>query len=118
MMATGSEVQLIVGAYEKLTTEGVRCRVVSMPSWEIFEKQPRDYKDILLPPSVRKRLAVEAGTTLGWKEYVGLDGCVIARRDFGASAPIKDLLSHFGFTVDHVISEAKAMLGKSSKAGA
>jgi transketolase len=118
MMATGSEVQLIVGAYEKLTTEGVRCRVVSMPSWEIFEKQPRDYKDTLLPPSVRKRLAVEAGTTLGWKEYVGLDGCVIARRDFGASAPIKDLLSHFGFTVDHVISEAKAMLGKSSKAGA
>ena len=112
MMGTGSEVQLCIGAYEKLTAEGVRCRVVSMPSWEIFEKQSAEYKDTLFPPEVRNRLAVEAGTSLGWKEYVGLDGRVIARRDFGASAPIKDLLSHFGFTVDHVLEEARGLLEK------
>ena len=112
LMGTGSEVQLCVGAYEKLSAEGVRCRVVSMPSWELFEKQPEEYKNQLFPPSVRRRIAVEAGTTLGWKEYTGLDGKVIARRDFGASAPIKELLSHFGFTVEHVIEEAKLMLRK------
>ena len=111
-MGTGSEVQLCVGAYEKLSAEGVRCRVVSMPSWELFEKQPEAYKNQLFPPSVRRRIAVEAGTTLGWKEYTGLDGKVIARRDFGASAPIKELLSHFGFTVEHVVEEAKLMLRK------
>jgi transketolase len=112
LMGTGSEVQLCIGAYEQLTKEGVRCRVVSMPSWTLFEKQSKEYKDQLFPPEVRKRIAVEAGTTLGWKEYTGLDGCVIARRDFGASAPIKELLAHFGFTVDHVVAEAHAMLGK------
>jgi transketolase len=113
LMGTGSEVQLCIGAYERLVEEGVRCRVVSMPSWEIFEKQSPDYKENLLPSKVRNRLAVEAGTSLGWKEYVGLDGRVIARRDFGASAPIKDLLSHFGFTVERVLGEARAMLHKS-----
>jgi transketolase len=83
-----------------------------MPAWELFEKQPKEYKDQLFPPEVRRRIAVEAGTTLGWKEYTGLDGCVIARRDFGASAPIKELLAHFGFTVEHVVGEARKMLGK------
>ena len=112
LMGTGSEVQLCVGAYEQLTKEGVRCRVVSMPAWELFEKQPKEYKDQLFPPEVRRRIAVEAGTTLGWKEYTGLDGVVIARRDFGASAPIKELLAHFGFTVEHVVGEARKMLGK------
>jgi len=114
LMGTGSEVQLCIGAYEQLVKEGVRCRVVSMPSWEIFEKQSPDYKENLLPSKVRNRLAVEAGTSLGWKEYVGLDGRVIARRDFGASAPIKDLLTHFGFTVEHVLEGARAMLQKST----
>jgi len=112
LMGTGSEMQLCIAAYEKLSAEGVRCRVVSMPSWEIFEKQSAEYKDKLFPPEVRNRLAVEAGTSLGWKEYVGLEGRVIARRDFGASAPIKDLLSHFGFTVDHVLEEARELLEK------
>ena len=112
LMGTGSEVQLCMGAYEQLTKEGVRCRVVSMPAWELFEKQSKEYKDQLFPPEVRHRIAVEAGTTLGWKEYTGLDGCVIARRDFGASAPIKELLAHFGFTVEHVLGEARKMLGK------
>lgn len=116
MMATGSEVQLCIGAYEKLTAEGVRCRVLSMPSWELFEMQPAEYKNKLLPPEVKNRLAVEAGTSLGWKEYIGLDGCVIARRDFGASAPIKDLLSQFGFTVENVVKEARALLEKTAVA--
>jgi transketolase len=109
-MGTGSEVQLCVGAYEQLKGEGVKCRCISMPSWELFEKQPSEYKDKLLPPEVKNRIAIEAGTTLGWKEYVGTHGRVIGRRDFGASAPIKDLWKHFGFTVDHVVEEAHSML--------
>jgi transketolase len=112
IMGTGSEVQLCVAAHEQLTKDGIRSRVVSMPSWELFEKQSQEYKDRLFPSNVRARVAVEAGTTLGWKEYVGLEGKVIARRDFGASAPIKDLLKHFGFTVEHVVDEAKKLLKK------
>ncbi len=110
LMGTGSEVQLCVGAHEQLTKEGIKSRVVSMPSWELFEKQPQEYKEKVFPPNVRARVAVEAGTTLGWKEYVGFDGKVVGRNDFGASAPIKDLLKHFGFTVEHVVAEAKALL--------
>jgi len=112
LMATGSEVQLCIAAHEQLSKEGVRCRVLSMPSWGLFEKQSADYKDALLPPGVRARIAVEAGTSLGWKEYVGGEGCVIARRDFGASGPVKDVLKHFGFTADHVIAQARAMISK------
>ncbi len=114
-MGTGSEVQFCVGAYEQLTKEGVRCRVLSMPSWELFEKQPADYKLALLPPSVKARVAVEAGTSLGWKEYIGDQGRAIARSDFGASAPVKDLLKHFGFTVDHVVAEARKLLEGSQR---
>ncbi len=110
LMGTGSEVQFCVAAYEQLTKEGIRCRVLSMPSWELFEKQPADYKLALLPPPVKARLAVEAGTSLGWKEYVGDEGRVIARSDFGASAPVKDLLKHFGFTVEHVVAEARKLI--------
>ena len=112
LMGTGSEVQLCVEAYEKLTAEGVKARVVSMPCWELFEKQSAEYKLQVLPPDVRARVAVEAGTSLGWKEYVGSDGIVVARADFGASAPIKDLLKHFGFTVDNVVAKAKEVLAK------
>ncbi len=110
LMGTGSEVQFCIGAYEKLTAEGVRCRVLSMPSWELFEKQPAEYKNKLLPQAVRARVAVEAGTSLGWKEYVGMEGQVVARRDFGASAPVKDLLMHFGFTADNVAGTARELL--------
>jgi transketolase len=112
LMATGSEVQLVVGAYEQLVKEGIKARVVSFPSWKLFEKQSADYKLKLLPPEVHARVAVETGTSLGWKEYVGDRGKVIAHSDFGASAPIKDLLKHFGFTVENVVKEAKALLGK------
>jgi transketolase len=112
LMGTGSEVQLCVGAYEKLTAEGVKVRVVSMPCWELFEKQSAEYKLQVLPPAVRARVAVEAGTSLGWKEYVGSDGIVVARTDFGASAPIKELLKEFGFTVDNVIAKAREVMEK------
>ena len=112
LMGTGSEVQLCVGAYEQLTAEGVKARVVSMPCWELFETQPPEYKIQVFPPEVRARVAVEAGTSLGWKEYVGDDGIVVARDDFGASAPIKDLMQHFGFTVDNVIAKAREVMQK------
>ena len=110
LMGTGSEVQLCVGAYEQLKGEGIKARVVSMPCWEAFEHQTKEYKDSVLPPQVRARVAVEAGTSLGWKEYVGSDGKVVARSDFGASAPIKDLLKHFGFTVEEVVKAAKELV--------
>jgi transketolase len=114
-MGTGSEVQLCVGAYEKLTSEGVKARVVSMPCWELFEQQSGDYKQQVLPPDVRARVAVEAGTPLGWKEYVGPDGVVVGRADFGASAPIKDLLKHYGFTVDNVVAKAREVMKRAGE---
>ncbi len=112
LIGTGSEVQLCVGAYEKLTAEGVKARVVSMPCWELFEKQSAEYRAEVLPPAVRARVAVEAGATFGWTEFVGDDGEVVGHDDFGASAPIKDLMTHFGFTVDNVIAKARLAIGK------
>ncbi len=112
LIGTGSEVQLCVGAYEKLTAEGVKARVVSMPCWELFEKQPAEYRAEVLPPAVRARVAVEAGSTFGWTEFVGDDGEVVGHDDFGASAPIKDLMTHFGFTVDNVVAKARLAMGK------
>ncbi len=110
LMATGSEVQLCLQAHEHLAAEGIRSRVVSMPSWELFKQQTQQYQDSVLPPQVRARVAVEAGTGLGWREYVGLAGRVVARYDFGASAPIKDLLTHFGFTPERVAEEARSLV--------
>jgi transketolase len=112
LMATGSEVQWCVAAHEQLAAEGIKSRVVSMPSWEIFEHQPESYRDSVLPPSCRRRVAVEMASSFGWRRYTGLDGAVIARRDFGASAPLKELLKEFGFTVEHIVSEARAQLAK------
>jgi transketolase len=110
LMGTGSELQLCVAAHEQLKTDGVKSRVVSMPCWELFERQPEDYRASVLPPSVRARVAVEAGTSLGWRRYVGIDGRIIARRDFGASAPLKELLKHFGFTVENVVAAAREVM--------
>ena len=110
LMGSGSEVQLCVAAYEQLTGEGVRARVVSMPSWELFEKQTPEYREQVLPAAVRARVGVEAGTSLGWQQYTGDKGRVLARRDFGASAPVKDLLFHFGFTVEKVVEAALAAM--------
>jgi transketolase len=112
LIGTGSEVQLCIGAYEKLTAEGVKARVVSMPCWRLFDEQSDEYKAQVFPPQVRARLAVEAGTSLGWSEYVGPYGLVVARNDFGASAPIKDLLKHFGFSVENVIAKAREVMTK------
>ncbi len=112
LMATGSEVQWCMAAHEQLQADGIKARVVSMPSWEIFEHQPKAYRDAVLPPSCRARIAVEMASTFGWDRYVGLDGRIIARADFGASAPLKDLLKEFGFTVEHIVAEAKALVGR------
>jgi transketolase len=110
LMGTGSEVMLCVGAYERLTADGVKARVVSMPCWELFERQTEEYRASVLPPAVRARVAVEAGTSLGWRRYVGMDGAIVARREFGASAPLKELLKQFGFTIDNVVAQAQAVL--------
>jgi transketolase len=115
LMGTGSEVQLCVSAHEQLRKEGIKSRVVSLPSWKLFQHQSQEYRDSVLPQAVRARVAVEAGTDLGWREYVGMDGAIIARSDFGASAPIKDLLKHFGFTVENVVAQAKASIEKARK---
>jgi transketolase len=110
LMGTGSEVQLCIGAYEKLTAEGVKTRVVSMPCWEIFEAQSDEYKRKVLPPEVKARVSVEASTTFGWQQYVGPDGASVGHNDFGSSAPIKDLMKHYGFTVENVVAKARETL--------
>ena len=113
IIASGSEVSLAVEAHEKLLTEGIRSRVVSMPSWEIFEHQAQSYRDGVLPPSVKARVAVEQGSTFGWERYVGHSGDVIGMNTFGASAPLKELQRKFGFEPDQVVMAAKKQLGNS-----
>jgi transketolase len=113
LMGTGSEVSLCVTAYERLTSEGVKARVVSMPCWALFEKQTDDYKRQVLPPSVKARVSVEAAATLGWDRYVGPSGRMIGMHRFGASAPIKDLLKKFGFTVEKVVETARDAIAQS-----
>lgn len=106
LMGTGSELSLCVDAYEKLKSEGVNARVVSMPSWELFEKQDAAYKDSVFPVDVTARVSVEMAATFGWDRYVGPKGRMIGMHRFGASAPLKDLLKYFGFTVEAVVREA------------
>lgn len=110
LMATGSEVELIYKASEELEKKGIDARVVSMPSFEIFERQDEEYKESVIPSKVRKRLAVEAGTSFGWHKYVGLDGDVVSIDHFGASAPAGTLFENFGFTVQNVIDKALKVL--------
>jgi len=113
LIATGSELSLCVEAYEKLKSEGIKARVVSMPSWEIFEQQDAAYRESVLPSDVTARVSVEMAATFGWERYTGSRGRNIGMHRFGASAPIKDLLKYFGFTVDRVMDEARAaMAGK------
>jgi len=107
LMGTGSEVSLCIEAYEKLKAEGVQARVVSMPSWEIFERQDTAYKESVLPSSVTARVSVEMAATFGWERYVGLKGQKVGMHRFGASAPLKDLLKFFGFTVEAVVAAAR-----------
>ena len=110
LMGTGSEVALCVAAHEQLASEGVRSRVVSMPSWEIFEHQDQAYRDHVLPPSITARVSVEMGSTLGWSRYVGSSGRALGMKGFGASAPLPALLKHFGFEPSQVVTAAKAQI--------
>jgi transketolase len=112
LIASGSEVCLVVDAHEMLRAAGIRSRVVSMPSWDLFEHQSREYRDSVLPPKVTARVAVEQASTLGWERYVGTTGQVIGMKTFGASAPLKELQRKFGFEPDRVVAAAKEQLGR------
>jgi transketolase len=112
LMASGSELSLAVEAHGKLLAEGIRSRVVSMPSWEIFDHQPQEYRDSVLPPAVKARVAVEQASTFGWERYVGSSGDIIGMRTFGASAPLKALQKKFGFEPERVAAAARELLGK------
>jgi transketolase len=114
LIGTGSELSLCVAAYEKLTAEGVRARIVSMPSTEIFDAQEDSYKYSVLPPEVRARVSVEAGSVFGWERYVGTEGVIVGMKTFGASAPLKDVMKKFGFTVDHVLEAARKALAQAN----
>jgi transketolase len=112
LLATGSEVSLCVEAYEKLKAEGINARVVSMPSWEIFDSQDETYKESVLPSAVTARVSVEMASTFGWERYVGLKGRKVGMHRFGASAPLKDLMKFFCFTVDAVAEEARKAIAE------
>jgi len=112
LIASGSEVILAVAAHEQLIAEGIRSRVVSMPSWDLFEGQTQEYRDSVLPPGVTARVAVEQASTFGWERYVGMSGRVIGMKTFGASAPLKELQKKFGFEPEHVAATAKELLGR------
>lgn len=111
LIGTGSELSLVAQAHERLSREGIRSRVVSLPSWYLFEKQDRSYRESVLPSSVPVRLAVEQGGAIGWDRYVGPDGEVIAMSTFGASAPLAKLQVKFGFTIDHICATARRLTG-------
>jgi transketolase len=117
LIASGSEVQLCVTAYEQLKREGIAARVVSMPSWELFEQQDRRYRDDILPPSITARVAIEAGAVIGWDRYAGPDGAIIGMYSFGESAPGTDVMRKFGFVADKVLKAAKDQIAKSEIAG-
>jgi len=112
LIGTGSEVSICVAAYEQLTSTGIKARVVSMPSWELFEQQEQSYRDQVLPPAVTARIAVEQASTFGWERYVGRSGRIIGMDTFGASAPLKELQKKFGFEPELVVTAAKSVLGR------
>jgi len=112
LIGTGSEVGLCVAAQEKLAAENIKARVVSIPSWELFEEQDAAYKESVLPAAVAARVSVEMASKFGWERHVGQKGKIIGMHTFGASAPLKDLLKEFGFTVENVVAAAKQTLGK------
>ena len=107
LVGTGSEVALCLEAHEQLKAEGIKSRVISMPSWELFDDQPQEYRDSVFPPDVTARVSVEQASTFGWAKYVGNTGCSIGMRSFGASAPLKDLARKFGFTPEHIVGAAR-----------
>jgi transketolase len=112
LMGTGSEIYLCVDGYEALKAQGVKARVVSMPSWEIFEHQDESYRKQVFPPEVKARVSVEQASTFGWSQYVGSFGVTIGMHTFGASAPLKELQKKFGFSPDKVVEAAKESIAK------
>jgi transketolase len=110
LIASGSEVSLCLAAWERLKSESIAARVVSMPSWELFERQSAAYKKSVFPPEISARVAVEMASSFGWRQYVGESGACVCMTTFGASAPLADLLKKFGFTVDNVVKVAKEQL--------
>ena len=114
LLATGSEVHLALSARDELASTGIQARVVSMPCWELFDRQSKDYRDEVLPPSVKARVGIEQASTLGWDRYVGDGGAIVGMHTFGASAPLKHLLEKFGFTPDRVSQVAREMVAAQS----
>ncbi len=112
LMASGSEVELIYNAYDELKSKGINARVVSIPSFEVFEEQSEEYKESILPKAIRKRLAVEAGSSFGWHKYIGIDGEMISVDNFGASAPFSKLFKEYGFTLENVVEKAMSLFSK------
>jgi transketolase len=112
LIATGSEVAIAVGAHEKLIADGIHSRVVSLPCWELFERQDESYRDQVLPPAITARVSVEEASTLGWDRFVGPEGATIGMHTFGSSAPLKDVQTKFGFTPDRVAEQAKEVFGR------
>ena len=112
LIGTGSEVQLCIKTYEALKAKGIGARVVSLPSWDLFEQQDQAYRDSVLPPHIRARVSVEQGSVIGWDRYAGATGTIIGMHTFGASAPLKDLLTKFGFTPDKVLQAALHQIEK------
>jgi transketolase len=112
LIATGSEVAIALDARERMQNDGVPTRVVSMPSWTLFDRQPREYRDRVLPPAVRARVSIEAAGPVGWHQWVGYDGAIIAITRFGASAPAKHIFHQLGFTADNVVAHARVVLGR------
>ncbi|CAM5260886.1 Transketolase OS=Streptomyces antimycoticus OX=68175 GN=tkt PE=3 SV=1 [Streptomyces antimycoticus] len=110
LLATGSEVALALAAHEELTAEGIASRLVSMPCWELFDRQPQEYRHQVLPPAVTRRVAVEEGSTFGWDRYVGDGGVIVGMHTFGASAPLRQLLTKFGFTPERVAHVARELV--------
>jgi transketolase len=112
LIATGSEVSLAVEAHEQLVSDGVASRVVSLPCWELFDRQDDSYKDEVLPSSVTARVSIEEASTLGWDRWVGPEGRMIGMHTFGSSAPLKDVQTKFGFTPDKIVEVTKEVLGR------
>ena len=112
LLATGSEVSLCIAAYEQLKLEGIKARVISMPSWELFESQSREYRDSVLPPTITARVAVEEASTFGWERYTGFEGTILGLHTFGLSAPLKVVAQHFGFDPAHVVAAAKEQMAR------
>ncbi len=118
LIASGSEVQLCIGVYETLKEERIAARVVSMPSWELFERQDRSYRDAVLPPHITARVAVEMGATIGWDRYAGPTGAIVGMHSFGASGPLPDVLAKFGFVPDKIKEIAKTQIAENKNSGA